>query len=241
MITVTPFEKLGKFRNEWLNATHHFSFGSYRDPNRMGFGPLVVWNDDTIAPGQGFDLHGHRDMEIITVVRNGAVSHQDHLGNKGRTAAGDVQVMSAGAGILHAEYNFEDTPTTLFQIWLRPQARGMSPHWQTKTFPGNNFPGNKKTDLVPLASGRPADAGSGALPIHCDAAILGASLGAGSTVRHIFAPGRAAYVVADGGSITINGVDAQSRDGIEVRNESQIDIAANQDTRIVMVDLALTE
>ncbi len=236
MITVTPYDQLGKFRNEWLNATHHFSFGSYRDPNRMGFGPLVVWNDDTIAPGQGFDLHGHRDMEIITVVRTGAVSHQDHLGNKGRTAAGDVQVMSAGAGILHAEYNFEDTPTTLFQIWLRPQARGMSPHWETKAFPGN-----KKRGLVPFASGRPADAGSGALPIHCDAAILGASLSAGSTVQHIFAPGRGAYVVADGGSITINGVDARSRDGIEVRNESQIDITAGQDTRIVMVDLALTE
>ncbi|MEZ5648321.1 MAG: pirin family protein [Alphaproteobacteria bacterium] len=236
MITVTPFAQLGKFRNDWLNATHHFSFGTYRDPQRTGVGPLLVWNDDTIAPGRGFDLHGHRDMEIVTVVRSGAVSHRDHLGNKGRTVAGDVQVMSAGSGILHAEYNFEDIPTTLFQIWIQPEVHGISPHWETKSFPRNG-----KKGLTPLASGRPEDKESGALPIHCNAAILGAHLAAGSKVHHRLASNRAAYLVADGGKIKINSIEAAPRDGIAVQNESELDITVDGDTNIVLVDVALTE
>ncbi len=123
MITVTPFDKLGAFRNDRLDAHHHFSFADYHDPDRMGLGALRVWNDDTIQPQTGFGAHPHRDMEIITYVRSGAISHEDNLGNKGVTRAGDVQVMSAGSGIVHAEMNEADEPATLFQIWIQTDAK----------------------------------------------------------------------------------------------------------------------
>ena len=135
MIEVRPFAELGRFDNDWLNARYHFSFGHYHDPARDGLGPLLVWNDDIIAPGGGFDLHGHRDMEIVTYVREGAISHRDHLGNEGRTEAGDVQVMTAGKGILHAEHNLEAGPTRLFQIWIRPQTNSLKPRWEQRRSP----------------------------------------------------------------------------------------------------------
>ena len=131
MIQVRPFNGLGGFRNEWLNARHHFSFGSYHDPDRMGFGRLRVWNDDEVAPGTGFDPHPHREMEIITYIREGAITHRDNLGNEGRTEAGDVQVMHAGTGIVHAEYNRESQPTRLFQIWIQPDKPRAQPGWST--------------------------------------------------------------------------------------------------------------
>jgi redox-sensitive bicupin YhaK (pirin superfamily) len=140
MIEVRPFAELGRFDNDWLNARYHFSFGHYHDPARDGLGPLLVWNDDIIAPGGGFDLHGHRDMEIVTYVREGAISHRDHLGNEGRTEAGDVQVMTAGKGILHAEHNLEAGPTRLFQIWIRPQTNSLKPRWEQRRFPSGAAP-----------------------------------------------------------------------------------------------------
>ena len=120
MIERRPFENLGGARYDWLKTKHHFSFADYFDPQRMGWGALRVWNDDEIATGTGFPPHPHADMEIITYVRQGAITHQDSLGNKGRTEAGDVQVMSAGTGIRHSEHNFEPETTTLFQIWIQP-------------------------------------------------------------------------------------------------------------------------
>jgi redox-sensitive bicupin YhaK (pirin superfamily) len=120
MIDIRPFASLGAFNNDWLTARHHFAFGQYRDPKRLGFGALRVWNDDEIAAGTGFGPHPHADMEIITFVRQGAITHQDSLGNIGATRAGDVQVMHAGTGITHAEMNRESTPTRLFQIWITP-------------------------------------------------------------------------------------------------------------------------
>ena len=141
MIEITPFDRLGKFRNEWLDSTHHFSFGSYHDPARMGFGHLRVWNDDVIKAGTGFDFHPHRDMEIITYVRSGAITHRDSLGNLGRTGAGDVQVMSAGTGIVHAEFNLEDEDTTLFQIWVQPNRRGLAPRWDAAIARSRSGPG----------------------------------------------------------------------------------------------------
>ena len=134
MIELVPFNTLGRFENDWLSARYHFSFAEYFDPRRMGFGPLRVWNDDRIRPGNGFPMHGHRDMEIITYVRKGAVSHQDHLGNRGRTEAGDVQVMSAGKGIMHAEYNLENDDTELFQIWIEPAHKNVRPRWAARQF-----------------------------------------------------------------------------------------------------------
>ena len=135
MIDIRPFGTLGKASFGWLNANHHFSFGHYRDPARDQWGRLRVWNDDEIAAGKGFDPHPHRDMEIITYVREGAITHRDNLGNEGRTEAGDVQVMSAGTGVVHCEYNLEPGKTTLFQIWIMPDRRGAKPSWGAKQFP----------------------------------------------------------------------------------------------------------
>ena len=172
MIQVRPFTGLGSFRNEWLNARHHFSFGQYHDPERMGFGRLRVWNDDEVAPGTGFDPHPHREMEIVTYIREGAITHRDNLGNEGRTAAGDVQVMHAGTGIVHAEYNREAAPTRLFQIWIQPDRHGVAPGWATRQFP-------REGGLSVLASGRAQDAESGPLPLNADAAVLAGTLRAG--------------------------------------------------------------
>src|SRR5271168_2916093 len=166
MIELRPFDSLGAFRNEWLNAHHHFSFGGYHDPARMGLGGLRVWNDDEVAPGTGFDPHPHRDMEIITYVRQGAITHRDNLGNEGRTEAGDVQVMHAGTGIVHAEYNAEKIPTRLFQIWIMPDTGRAKPGWGMRKFPRDNTGA-----LVPLADGR-AGANGEALPLNADAAVL---------------------------------------------------------------------
>lgn len=231
MIEVRPFENLGKFRNEWLNARHHFSFADYHDPARMGWGTLRVWNDDQIAPGTGFGMHGHRDMEIVTYVRRGAITHRDDLGNAGVTAAGDVQVMSAGTGIMHSEVNLGAEPCLLFQIWIQPQRRGVKPRWETRQFPS----GGRQGRLIALASGRPADAG--AMAIHADAAILGATLGAGEAVVHGLAAGRNAYVVPTLGAVTINGVEVPARAGAAIADEAEISIKASQPTEIVVADV----
>ncbi len=233
MINVTPLNDLGRFNNDWLNARYHFSFAGYHDPQRTGLGPLLVWNDDTIQPGRGFDPHGHRDMEIITYVRHGAISHADNLGNSGRTEAGDVQVMSAGTGILHAEYNREDEPTTLFQIWIAPNRNGIAPRWETRKFPKES----QGTGLTVLASGREADDGTDALTIHQDAAVLGGALTAGEQATHRLAPGRSAYIVPAVGEIEINGVVATERSGTAVTDVDTITIRAVTDAEVVVVDV----
>ena len=232
MIQIRPFASLGAFRNEWLNAHHHFSFGGYHDPDRMGFGGLRVWNDDEIAPGTGFDPHPHRDMEIVTYIREGGITHRDNLGNEGRTEAGDVQVMHAGTGITHAEYNKETIPTRLFQIWILPDRRGAAPGWGTKTFPRH------RDGLSVLASGRPSDAETDALPLNADAAVLAGTLAEGQTTHFTLAPGRAAYLVAVNGSVTVNGVTARARDGVAILDEQSVTITATTATEIVVVDVA---
>jgi redox-sensitive bicupin YhaK (pirin superfamily) len=233
MIDIRPFSSLGAFRNEWLNAKHHFSFGHYRDPKRMGFGRLLVWNDDEIAPGTGFGAHPHENMEIITYVRQGAITHKDSLGNVGATQAGDVQVMHAGTGITHAELNQESEPTRLFQIWIRPDKMGVKPGWGAKEFPRAAGEG-----LQVLASGRVADAESGALPIHADAALLAAKLASGERATYHLAQGRAAYLVAATGQIKVNGVAAQARDGIALHEEPEVEIEAVEAAEIVLVDVS---
>ncbi len=232
MIELRPFASLGAFRNDWLNAHHHFSFGGYHDDARMGVGRLRVWNDDEVAPGTGFDPHPHRDMEIVTYIREGAITHRDNLGNEGRTEAGDVQVMHAGTGIVHAEYNKETIPTRLFQIWIMPDRRGVAPGWGTRSFPRTG------DGLSVLASGRPHDAGSGALPLNADAAVLAGTLTAGQTVELAFAPGRAAYLVPVNGTVTVNGVTAGARDGVAISGERSVTITATEPTEMVVVEVA---
>ena len=232
MIEVRPFASLGHADHGWLNARHHFSFAEYHDPARVHWGHLRVWNDDEIAAGTGFPPHPHSDMEIITYVREGAITHQDHLGNQGRTEAGDVQVMSAGCGIRHAEYNRERVTTKIFQIWIIPEQRGGEPSWGSKPFPR----GGRAGQFVVLASGFADD--HEALPIRADARLAAATLPAGQQCRYSLGEGRKAYLVACGGSIRVNGVLAQERDGVAVSSETELLIEALDDSEVVLVDVA---
>ncbi|MBV8912336.1 MAG: pirin family protein [Acetobacteraceae bacterium] len=227
MIDVRPFSSLGRFQNDWLNARHHFSFGNYHDESRMGLGALRVWNDDQIAPGTGFDPHPHRDMEIITYVRSGAITHRDSLGNEGRTQAGDVQVMHAGRGIVHAEYNLEQDETRIFQIWLTPNRRGIEPGWNTRTFP------NADEGVRVLAAG---DGRDGALPLYADGAVLAGRLASGQTLRHTLAPGQLAYLVPASGSLTVNGAKIGARDGAAITGETELTITADEPAELVLVE-----
>ncbi len=232
MIDVRPFANLGSADHGWLKARHHFSFADYQDPARMHWGRLRVWNDDEIAPGTGFDPHPHRDMEIVTYVREGAITHRDNMGNEGRTEAGDVQIMSAGTGVVHAEYNLEPGTTKIFQIWILPDRRGGKPGWGSRSFPK----ATRAAGFEVLASGRPADAGSGALPLNADAAVLAATLKAGQTLRLPLAAGRIAYLVPASGAVEVNGTKLNARDGAAIRAEAGIVVTAQEDAELVLVE-----
>ena len=232
MIEVRPFNSLGAANHGWLNAKHHFSFADYRDPSRVHWGALRVWNDDAIAPNTGFAPHPHNDMEIITYVRSGAITHRDSLGNEGRTEAGDVQVMSAGTGIVHSEKNEEAVETTLFQIWIIPDRQGEKPSWGARPFPK----GDRAGRFVTLASGIEGD--GDALPIRANARVLGATLNAGETVEQAIGRDRKAYLVPTRGRIEVNGVAVNPRDGVAIADLDTIRITANDDAEIVLVDVA---
>ena len=229
MIDVRPFNSLGGANHGWLDAKHHFSFANYYDPNRMSWGRLRVWNDDTIAAKSGFPPHPHSDMEIITYVRTGAITHEDSMGNKGRTGAGDVQVMSAGTGVRHSEFNLENEPTTLFQIWIEADKRGAQPSWGAKVFPKSDRTGQFSV----LASGDTTD---DALTINADAKVLGATLNAGESLTYSLAEGRRAYLVPAVGEVEVNGVVLNARDGAAIADEPTITITARADAELVMVD-----
>jgi redox-sensitive bicupin YhaK (pirin superfamily) len=234
MIEKRAFESLGHADHGWLNARHHFSFSDYYDPARMGWGAIRVWNDDEIAGGSGFPPHPHRDMEIITYVRTGAITHKDSMGNEGRTGAGDVQVMSAGTGVRHAEYNLEKEPTTLFQIWIEPTRKGGSPSWGAKPFPK----GDRSGKFVTLASGFAEDIGEegGALPIRADARLLAATVKAGETISHTVGAGRHAYLVPATGAVEIAGARYNARDGVAIDGGQTVEIVALEDAELVLVD-----
>jgi redox-sensitive bicupin YhaK (pirin superfamily) len=232
MIDHRPFDKLGGADHGWLKAKHHFSFASYYDPSNMNWGALRVWNDDEIAPNTGFPPHPHSDMEIITYVRDGAITHQDNLGNKGRTVAGDVQVMSAGSGIRHAEYNLEPETTRIFQIWIEPKSFGDAPSWGSKPFPKDDRSGK----FVTLASGFPDDVD--ALPIRTDARVLGATLKAGETTTYALGKTRSGYLVPAVGTVEVNGVRLNARDGAGIKDEDVITVTALEDAELVLVDAA---
>ena len=229
MIDRRPFDALGHADHGWLNARHHFSFANWHDPARMGWGDLRVWNDDEIAPKSGFPPHPHADMEIITYVRSGAITHQDSLGNQGRTEAGDLQVMSAGTGIRHAEYNMEDETTRIFQLWIQPNKRGEAPSWGAKPFPK----GDRSGRFVALASGLGDE---GALPIRTEARVLGATLKAGEETSYALGAGRHGYLVPATGKVEINGVTLNTRDGAAIKDEPVLRIKAIEDAELVLVD-----
>jgi len=213
MIDVRKFDSLGHADHGWLDARHHFSFANYYDPSRMGWGRIRVWNDDKIAAKSGFPPHPHRDMEIITY---------------GRTAAGDVQVMSAGTGVTHAEYNLEDEETTLFQIWIETDKPGAQPGWGAMPFPKESREGQFQL----LASGNGDD---GVLHINSDARILGATLKAGETLEYAADPSRHLYLVPSA-NVEVNGTPAAKRDGVAITGESTVTVKAKEDAELVLVD-----
>ncbi|WP_126172986.1 pirin family protein [Altericroceibacterium xinjiangense] len=230
MIELRPFASLGAANHGWLDAHHHFSFADYQDPARTNWGQLRVWNDDTIAPKSGFPPHPHRDMEIVTYVRKGAISHQDNLGNSGRAEAGDVQVMSAGTGIAHAEHNLEDETTQIFQIWIIPDRRGGEPTWGARPFPKDDRHGR----FVTLASGIAGDEDS--LPIRAEARVLGATVKAGDTVMYDTAAERHLYLVPATGKVRVGDVEVNARDGAAITGLGSIAITALEDSELVLVD-----
>ncbi|QFT78312.1 pirin family protein [Erythrobacter sp. THAF29] len=233
MIELRPFETLGAANHGWLDARHHFSFASYHDPSRVHWGNLRVWNDDRIAPGTGFPTHPHNDMEIITYVREGAITHRDSMGNEGRTEAGDVQVMSAGTGVQHSEYNLEDEDTTLFQIWIIPDERGGEPSWGAKQFPK----GDRAGSFVPLASGIAND--DDALKIRTNARVLGATIKAGESVTYeIGDASRHLYLVPATGKVRVDDVEAKARDGVAITQLERVTVTALEDSEVVLVDAA---
>ncbi|MEO0441050.1 MAG: pirin family protein [Pseudomonadota bacterium] len=225
MMEKRKFADLAHVNHDWLQARHHFSFGKYWDPKRMGFGPIRVWNDDEIAPQTGFPMHPHQNMEIITYVREGAITHRDNMGNEGRTEAGDIQVMSAGSGVMHSEYNLEDAETRLFQIWIEPREAGGSPRWDAKAFPRSDRSGK----LEILASGFDDDVEAGALMIRADARLYGATLEKGQTVHHDVTPGDHIYLVGSAGRMQVNGEDMAARDSLAIRDVETLTITALDD------------
>jgi redox-sensitive bicupin YhaK (pirin superfamily) len=232
MIERRAFKDLGGADHGWLKAKHHFSFAGYDDPKRVHWGALRVWNDDEIAPETGFPPHPHANMEIITYVREGAITHRDSMGNEGRTEAGDVQVMSAGSGIRHAEYNLEQTPARIFQIWILPTKPGGAPAWGSKPFPKQDRSGR----FVTLASGIAND--NDVLPIRADARVLGATLKAGESVSYALGAARYGYLVPATGLVEVNGVRIAARDGAAIRDEETVRVTAIEDSELVLVDAA---
>jgi len=229
MLDHRPFNSLGQFNYDWLAARCHFSFSDYFDPSRMNWGPLRVWNDDTIQAQSGFPTHGHRDMEIITYVRKGAISHTDSLGNDGRTEAGQVQVMSAGTGIQHSEMNLEYDPTTLFQIWIMPNAKGLKPRWETR-----DLPTDANGRFIPLVSGQGIP---DVMPIAQDASLYVAHLAAGQTVEHAIGKDRLGYLVGFSGAVEVDGLRINNRDGLAIKDLDVLKLTAAGDASVLLADL----
>jgi len=232
MIDLIPYQSLGTARHGWLTARHHFSFARYYDENRMGYAPLLVWNDDEIQAGTGFGMHPHDNMEIITYIRKGAITHTDDQGNSGRTVAGDVQVMSAGTGIFHSEHNHESEDTVLFQIWIQSAERNVTPRWETRAFPRET-----NNTLIPLASGRKSHEAQKPLFIYQDAAVFAGVIQKGHSFTLPLDAGRHGYMVPSTGVVEVNGVTAQARDGLYFKAEDALVITALETADIVLADL----
>jgi redox-sensitive bicupin YhaK (pirin superfamily) len=231
MVEVTRFDDLGRGDFGWLKARYHFSFARYYNPARLGFGSLLVVNDDRIAPGAGFAPHPHENMEIITYVRSGEVRHRDSLGHEGVTPAGSVQVMSAGTGITHAEYGSDTQETTLYQIWITPRQDGVAPRWETTVFPTTAVEGA----LPLLLSGRAEDAGQAPLFIHADAALYGGRMEAGTTLTQPV--GDRAYVLISEGEVLIQGTKVAKGDAVSLLDEGEVQIKAITHAEVLVIAL----
>ncbi|MCB1739342.1 MAG: pirin family protein [Gammaproteobacteria bacterium] len=227
MLAVRKSEERGHVDLGWLHSRHTFSFGGYHDPRHMGVSALRVINEDRVQPGAGFDTHGHRDMEIISFVRRGSIEHRDSMGNVERLPAGEFQLMSAGTGITHSEYNPSSEETLEFlQVWVLPAQRGLTPGYQQKRF-------DTEQALTLIAS---PDAREQSLQIHQDACLYHVAAAAGRHVRMNLEPGRSAYVHVYDGEMTVNGQALLAGDGLTVRDEPAIE-AAGPDGRALLFDL----
>ena len=232
MITVRPGAERGHFDHGWLDTYHTFSFASYHDPRHMGFRSLRVINEDRVRPGEGFGTHGHRDMEILTWVLEGALEHKDSMGNGSVIGPGDIQRMSAGTGVTHSEFNpAREAPVHFLQIWLLPRERGLAPSYEERRVP----PEARRGTLCLLASGNGRE---GAVTIHQDARVWTALLEPGESVRHALAPGRHAWLQVARGAVSLEGSALHAGDGASVSAEAALDITASAPAEVLLFDLA---
>ena len=232
MISIFPFEELGNHNYGWLNAHYHFNFASYYNPQKMGYPPLLVWNDDKIKPGTGFPMHSHQNMEIITYVRKGAITHEDSLGNKGVTHAGEIQIMSAGTGITHSEYNAEKSETLLFQIWIQPNKVNLKPRWETVNTKFEN-----QNDFYILASGQQEIWNPNLIQIHQDATLYLIKGRKNETIEYSLNQNRQIYCVVSEGNLFLNNNKLEHRTGVYIHKEKQLNFDFIVDTEIVFIDL----
>jgi redox-sensitive bicupin YhaK (pirin superfamily) len=231
MLTVRKADERGHANHGWLDTWHTFSFADYQDPREMGFGPLRVINDDTVQPGQGFGTHGHRDMEIITYVLEGALEHKDSMNNGSIIRPGNVQRMSAGTGVRHSEFNPSRAEGVHFlQIWIEPSVTGVRPSYEEKQF----GPAEKKGQLRLIAA---PDGRAGSVTIHQDAYVYAAVLDGKDTVTHRLEPGRRAFLHVARGSIEVNGTPLKGGDGVKISGESEISLARAAQAEVLLFDL----
>jgi quercetin 2,3-dioxygenase len=232
MITLRHAGERGVANFGWLDSRHTFSFGEYHDPRHMGFGPLRVINEDRVSPGKGFGTHGHKDMEIVSYVLDGALEHKDSIGTGSVIRPGDVQVMSAGTGIQHSEFNHSKSePVHFLQIWIVPARKGIAPRYEQKAFSDADKRG--KLCLVGSSDGR-----DGSVTVHQDVQLLSALLNSGEQVAHALQPGRKAWIQMVRGAVEVNGADLNAGDGAAVDGEPRVSVKAKVDgSELLLFDL----
>ncbi|MDX2114599.1 MAG: pirin family protein [Planctomycetota bacterium] len=232
MITPRRSDERGAFDFGWLDTKHTFSFGQYQDPRHMGFGPLRVINEDRVAPAQGFGMHPHRDMEIVSVVVSGTLEHQDSLGHRGQLGPGEVQRITAGRGVRHSEYNPSGSePVHFLQIWIEPREKGLEPGYAQQRFD----PVASRNSLTLLAS---PDGAEGSISINQDVRLFRTGLEPGKKLRHDFAPGRRGWVQIISGSVSLGGVTLNAGDGASIAQESAVELTGlSSATDVLLFDL----
>jgi quercetin 2,3-dioxygenase len=232
MITFRDRSTRGQSRTGWLDSKHSFSFGDYYDPEHIGFRALRVINEDRIIPGAGFPRHGHRDMDILSYVLDGALQHKDSIGNGTVIRPGEIQRMSAGTGVEHSEFNASQSkPAHFLQIWLIPEKRGIKPSYEQKSVPLEERRGKLRLVAAP-------DAPEGAVTLHEDARVYVANLAAGERVSHDIAPDRGVWVQVARGIVGLNGTELREGDGAALEDEARAEIEADTDAEILLFDLA---
>lgn len=231
MLTVRPAAERGHANYGWLDTHHTFSFDTYYDPDHMGFRSLRVINDDTVSPGRGFGTHGHRDMEILTYVLEGALAHKDSMGTGAVLRAGDVQRMTAGTGVTHSEFNGSETePVHFLQVWILPDAKGLEPSYEERTV----SPEEKRGRLQRIAS---PDDGGDSLLIHQDARVYASILASGETIQHALQPGRAVWIQIARGSVKVNGEPLGRGDGVAITDEPVVTVEGDSESELLLFDL----